>query len=212
MNGGFFNYKEYVLDEVSSTLKNIIEENGKPIPYEELDYFDRQSQSQKKYEQNPRYRANHNDEILERFRTGLEIIKSATSFVHDLGYLLSGDIGEETFLKRTEGLANGCSDKNEANLQSLIMLIDTPDERDEIVARTRRYLQFQWPRCHFINVFYNKFKYWLHVDIDQFRSMTDDIYDRTGTKQLTELEASILVDVHRELQGAVYSIIRSNDI
>lgn len=101
MSGGTFNYKQYVLDEIICTIENAIEENGKPIPYEQLDYFDRQTLSKKEYEANPRLRHEYSQEVLNRFRHGLEIVKSAAVFIDNLDYFMACDIGEETFLRRT---------------------------------------------------------------------------------------------------------------
>jgi hypothetical protein len=42
------------------------------------------------------------DEVIEKMKEGIEILKRAQIYAHRIDWLLSGDDGEESFLKRLE--------------------------------------------------------------------------------------------------------------
>ena len=91
MSGGFFNYKQWGIDQIAEDLESYIgkcerkeekdwgykDENGKYIPYV--------------YEES--------EEVLNEFRKGLKILRQAFVYAKRIDYLLSGDDGDESFLE-----------------------------------------------------------------------------------------------------------------
>ena len=91
MSGGYFDYKEWHIDQIADDVASYIgkcdrkeeknwghdDENGKYIPavYDE------------------------SEEVLNEFRKGLKILRQASVYAKRIDYFLSGDDGEESFLR-----------------------------------------------------------------------------------------------------------------
>jgi hypothetical protein len=91
MSGGYFDYKEWHIDQIANDLEVYInkcdrkeeknwghdDESGKYIPavYDE------------------------SEEVLNEFRNGLKILRQAFVYAKRIDYLLSGDDGDESFLR-----------------------------------------------------------------------------------------------------------------
>lgn len=84
MSGGHFDYKQYSIDCIAETLKGIIERNDS-IEKDEWGY--------------PIGR-NYNNDVISEFKKGLQALKIAAVYANRIDWLLSGDDGEESFLKR----------------------------------------------------------------------------------------------------------------
>lgn len=106
MSGGHFNYDQYKIGYIADEIEQIIRTSGKPKTKEELkeeswrdpDWYD-------KYPEDL-YHYKYPDEVIQKFKEGIKIIRLAEIYAHRIDWLISGDDGEETFLKRLEGDIN----------------------------------------------------------------------------------------------------------
>jgi len=79
MSGGYFNYKQYQINEVADKIEHFIKSKDNDF----------------------------NKTTLRKIKKGLKVIRAAAIYANRIDWLLSGDNGEETFLKRlTEELKN----------------------------------------------------------------------------------------------------------
>ena len=72
MSGGTFDYQQYSIKTIADEIEQIIENNPYKFP----------------------------DDIIEEFKTGVDILKKAHVYAQRIDYLISGDDGEESFRKR----------------------------------------------------------------------------------------------------------------
>lgn len=100
MSGGHWEYLQYRLEDVSSDILKMVEKNGQPKSAEELK--EERWNDDAWYEKYPKekYHYKYPDEVIEEFKKGAEIIKLAQTYMQRMDWLLSGDDGEESFLKR----------------------------------------------------------------------------------------------------------------
>ena len=100
MSGGHWEYLQYRLEDVSGDLLKLVEKNGQPKSAEELK--EERWNDDEWYEKYPeeKYHYKYPDEVIEEFKKGAEVIKLAQTYMQRLDWLLSGDDGEESFLKR----------------------------------------------------------------------------------------------------------------
>jgi len=100
MSGGFFDYKQYELNNIAESIEYEIEKSGRVKTKEELkDEFYRNPDW---YKEHPEDLLHHkySDEVIDEFKKAVDIIKKAAIYVQRIDWLLSGDDGEESFLKR----------------------------------------------------------------------------------------------------------------
>ncbi len=82
MSGGRFDYLQYRFTEIVDVIEQeIIDNNAEPRP---KDWFEPN---------------NFREETIAEFKKGIEYIKKAQIYVQRIDWLLSGDDGEESFLK-----------------------------------------------------------------------------------------------------------------
>ena len=96
MSGGRFDYIQLRLQyEVIDEINSIIKKNKIEIP--EKDRF-----SWIDYEKYPedKLHSNYSDEIINEFKNGIKAIKNACIYIQRIDWFLSGDDGEENFIKR----------------------------------------------------------------------------------------------------------------
>jgi hypothetical protein len=107
MSGGFWEYKQYGLGQVTDDIKEMIEKSGKEKSPEELKDsgygdswygFDYVSW----YERFPeeKFHPTYPEEVLEEMKNAIKYLTKARIYMHRLDWLLSGDDGEESFLYR----------------------------------------------------------------------------------------------------------------
>ena len=87
MSGGFFDYQQYHIETMAENVQSVIEQNGKKRegklePWEDEYYY------------------NYPEEVIEKFKEGVEILKKAKIYAQRIDWLLSSDDGEESFLRR----------------------------------------------------------------------------------------------------------------
>jgi hypothetical protein len=102
MSGGAFNYDQYkigyMVDQIEETVvKNGVEKTPEDLKNEgwrDPDWY-------KKYPEDL-FHYKYPDEVIEKMKEGIEVLKRAQIYAHRIDWLLSGDDGEESFLRRLE--------------------------------------------------------------------------------------------------------------
>ena len=102
MSGGRFSYDEYKIGYIADAIEYEIEKSGRPKTKEELkeeswrdpDWYRRYPEELNHYK--------YSDEVIEKFKEGVELLRKAQIYAHRIDYLLSSDDGEESFLRRLE--------------------------------------------------------------------------------------------------------------
>ena len=100
MSGGHWDYIQYRFTDISEDIKSLIDKNGKEKTKLEL-----QEESWRDpdwYEKYPedKFHPKYPDEVIEEFKKAHDIVKTAQIYIQRLDWLLSGDDGEESFLRR----------------------------------------------------------------------------------------------------------------
>ncbi len=96
MSGGHFDYKQYVLQELSDEIERVLNRQGKPKPEDETygDYY-KDHPEECIYPYYP-------EKIQVKMREAIEVLNRAGVYVQRIDWFLSGDDGEESFLERLE--------------------------------------------------------------------------------------------------------------
>jgi hypothetical protein len=102
MSGGHWNYLQYRLTDVAEDIDKLIEQNGKPKTEEELkeeNWHD--DEWYKKYPEDLNHHE-YSDEVIKQFKAASTMVKIAQIYMQRMDWLLSGDDGSESFLKRID--------------------------------------------------------------------------------------------------------------
>lgn len=100
MSGGRFSYKQYEIENIADSIESHIERNGRKKTKEELkDEGWRDPDWYKKYPEDS-YHYEYPAEVIEKFKDGVKLLRMAQVYAQRIDWLLSGDDGEESFLKR----------------------------------------------------------------------------------------------------------------
>ena len=99
MSGGHWEYIQYRFTEVYEDVRNLIEKNGKELTHEEMKAHWSGPEWFEKYPED-KFHHEYSSEVIEELNKGAEIIQLAQTYMHRIDWLLSGDDGEESFLKR----------------------------------------------------------------------------------------------------------------
>ena len=101
MSGGAFDYKQYNISMIADEIEQTIERSGRPKAKEELkdESWGRDSSWYEKYPENLNH-YKYPDEVIEKFKEGVEILRKAHVYAQRIDWLISGDDGEESFHKR----------------------------------------------------------------------------------------------------------------
>lgn len=106
MSDGHFDYQQYHIGDIADSIENIIERNGKPTPWDDLDEWDRREYDydERTYEnsENKHVPYDYPPEVIERFREGLRILRRAYIYAQRIDWLLSCDDGEDDFIERLD--------------------------------------------------------------------------------------------------------------
>ena len=100
MSGGHWDYIQYRFTDIAEDIEKLIEQNGREKTKDELK--EESWRDPDWYEKYPEdnFHTEYPEEVIEEFKKGVEIIKQAQIYIQRLDWLLSGDDGEESFLKR----------------------------------------------------------------------------------------------------------------
>jgi hypothetical protein len=112
MSGGHFDYIQYRFTDMYEDIEKVISKNGIEKSAEQikadnpwLDLSDKQQIEWYKYDYN------YPKEVIQKFKEGAELIKKAQVYAQRIDWLLSGDDGEESFLKRLKDDLNKLEQK-----------------------------------------------------------------------------------------------------
>jgi len=102
MSGGHWDYLQYRFGNVVEDIKKEIERSGKSKTEDEL--REESWRNEEYYKKYPEYLYHHkySDEVIEEFKKGAEIIEKAQIYMQRIDWLLSGDDGEDSFLRRLD--------------------------------------------------------------------------------------------------------------
>lgn len=102
MSGGAFNYDQYKIGYMVDQIEEIVVKNGVEKTPEDLKEEGwRDPDWYKKYPEDL-FHYKYPDEVIEKMKEGIEVLKRAQIYAHRIDWLLSGDDGEESFLRRLE--------------------------------------------------------------------------------------------------------------
>ncbi len=100
MSGGAFEYTQYNITMIADEIEKEIERNGRAKTRDELKNEGwRNDEWYEKYPEDLNW-YKYPDEIIEKFKEGVEILRKAYVYAQRIDWLLSGDDGEETFIER----------------------------------------------------------------------------------------------------------------
>ena len=100
MSGGAFNYDQYKIGYIADEVEQYIRKNGKEKTAKELKNEGwRDPDWYKKYPED-KFHYKHPDEIIEEFKKAVEALRIAQIYAHRIDWYMSGDDGEESFIKR----------------------------------------------------------------------------------------------------------------
>jgi hypothetical protein len=102
MSGGRFDYNQYKIGYIADAIEHEIEKSGRPKTREELkeETWHDEEWYHKYPEDLNHYK--YSDEVIDKFRYGVKILRIAQIYAQRIDWLLSGDDGEESFLRRLE--------------------------------------------------------------------------------------------------------------
>jgi hypothetical protein len=100
MSGGAFEYNQYKIGYIADQIEHEIEKSGRPKTQEELK--EESWRGSDWYEQYPEYLNHYKypDEVIEEFKNAVKHLRVAEIYAQRVDWLLSGDDGDESFMKR----------------------------------------------------------------------------------------------------------------
>ena len=102
MSGGAFDYNQYKIGYIIEEIEEVINDNGRKKTKEELKQeVWRDPNWYKKYPEDL-FHYKYSDEVIDKMKEGIEVLKRAQIYAQRIDWLLSGDDGEESFLRRLE--------------------------------------------------------------------------------------------------------------
>jgi len=96
MSGGAFEYNQYKIGYIADQIEHEIEKSGRPKTQEELK--EESWRGPDWYEHLNHYK--YPDEVIEEFKNAVKHLRVAEIYAQRVDWLLSGDDGDETFMKR----------------------------------------------------------------------------------------------------------------
>ena len=102
MSGGRFEYKQYEFGYIADNIEHVIEKNGREKTKEEIKNEDwRDPHWYEKYPED-KFHYKYPDEVIEKFKEGVDLLRKAQIYTHRIDWLLSADDGDESFLRRLQ--------------------------------------------------------------------------------------------------------------
>ena len=116
MSGGHFDYQDFQLRSIADDIEREIEKSGQPLTQEELKENSwRDSQWYEKYPEDL-FHYKYPDEVIEKFKEAVIILRKAYIYAHRIDYLLSGDDGEKSFIERLNEELTELKQKHETGI------------------------------------------------------------------------------------------------
>jgi hypothetical protein len=101
MSGGCFDYNQYKIGYIADEIEKIIERNGREKTIEEInaDFMPHHW-----YIDHPEDKIwyCYPEEVITHFKIAVVMLRQAEVYAHRIDWLLSGDDGEQSFLKRLQ--------------------------------------------------------------------------------------------------------------
>ena len=90
MSGGHFDYDQHKIGYIADSIERIIEGNKKEVADEDRwhEVWDDRT-----------YYYDYPDEVIEKFKEGVDLLRKAQIYAHRIDWLVSCDDGEQTFLE-----------------------------------------------------------------------------------------------------------------
>jgi hypothetical protein len=95
MSGGYFDYKKYQLNDIIDDIERVLNRQGKERPKEERWCSDEYLE---KYPEE-KYYPTYSKEIQEKLQEAIKSLTIARIYVQRVDWFLSGDDGDESFLR-----------------------------------------------------------------------------------------------------------------
>jgi hypothetical protein len=102
MSGGHWDYLQRRLTNVIEDIDQLVKQNGKPKTEEELK--EERWYDDEWYEKYPKekFHYKYSDDVIKNFKLGATIIATAQIYMQRIDWLLSGEDGSESFVRRLE--------------------------------------------------------------------------------------------------------------
>lgn len=102
MSGGFFDYNQSKIRNMINSIEELINNNGRVKTEQELKDGAWTSDYKEYYEKYPeeKYFHKYPDEVIEEFKKAITNLEIAYIYAQRIDWLVSGDDGEESFIKR----------------------------------------------------------------------------------------------------------------
>lgn len=102
MSGGHWEYIQYRFTDIAEDIDKLIEKNGQSKTEEELK--ENSWHDDDWYEKYPeeKFHYKYSDEVIEQFKASSIMIKITQIYIQRMDWLLSGDDGEDSFLRRID--------------------------------------------------------------------------------------------------------------
>lgn len=100
MSGGHFDYDQYKIGYIADSIERLVLNNGRKKTREELKGEGwRDPEWYEKYPEDL-YHHRYPDNVVEKFKEGVRILREAQVYAQRIDWLVSGDDGVESFLSR----------------------------------------------------------------------------------------------------------------
>jgi len=107
MSGGHFDYDQhkisYIADRIERDLKKMGTLKNKEDLWSRKEFYDEYPEE--------KYYPTYPPEVVEKMKEGVKILKLAAIYAHRIDYFLSGDDGDESFLRRLQEDIEKINDK-----------------------------------------------------------------------------------------------------
>ncbi len=100
MSGGYFDYNQYMIQEIADEIKQIIYDNGRKKTERELKEESWNDEEYYKKYPEELYHYKYSDEVIKKLKEGIKCLEKSAIYVQRIDYLLSGDDSEKSFLDK----------------------------------------------------------------------------------------------------------------
>ena len=101
MSGGAFEYSQYKIGYIADQIEDTVIKNGAEKTPEEIKDDWHNDEWYEKYPED-KFHYKYPDEVIEKMKEAVKSLKIAQVYAQRVDWLLSGDDGEESFLRRLE--------------------------------------------------------------------------------------------------------------
>jgi hypothetical protein len=112
MSGGVFNYDQYKIGYIADQIEETVLKSGREKTKEEIKEEWRNDEWYEKYPEDL-FHYKYPDEVIEKMKEAVKVLKIAQVYAHRVDWLLSGDDGEESFLRRLHEELSGLEEELE---------------------------------------------------------------------------------------------------